>query len=101
MNSASETNTKTPGKKQLDIGLVKKLGEGAALEPKVPVTEKKRSRGGRPKKEVKASRLFNVVFYQEDYDALEKNAEKMGMPVSQYIKALIRQGGGFDKEEEN
>lgn len=88
-------------KKGLDINFVKSLGEGAALETKKPITEiKKPHPGGRPKKEVKASRLFNISFYQKDFDNLEKNAQIEGMPVSQYIKSLIRIGGGFREEDE-
>ena len=85
-------------KAKLDLDALHKLGEGAALSAPNNVSEPGRHRhpGGRPTKEKKASKVFNINFLEEDFEALKINAAVFGMPTATYIKMLISQGGGFD-----
>ena len=83
-------------KPRLNVDALEKLGKGSAMENAAPTQEtKKKHPGGRPPKEKKASRIFNINFYEEDFEILSANAEALGMPISIYIKTLIRNGGGF------
>lgn len=88
-------------KKKLDLEMLEALGSGAALEHKDDPSKKSvKHPGGRPRKTKKADRVFNINFYEEDFDVLSKNADLFGMPVATYIKYLIQQGGGFSSPQE-
>lgn len=87
-------------KHRLDLQKLNQLGQGAALisptDTTTENTEKQKHPGGRPKKEKKASRVFNIHFYEDDFDQLSLNAAHQGIPIATFIKTLIKQGGGFD-----